>query len=395
MAVEGKTILQTPERTELTGKEGIPFQEGERNGHVLLERINEYVSGNVVYILPGALETTKDWSTTDVESIVGNWDEFVEAVNHKVVIAKVSIGYDGIIAYIPAGIVKLDGFIGFYINAGNGIFVYSISSDRISLETLVVVPNVINNLNSDNEESALSAAQGKVLNDKIAEISNPASADKDGLMSKEDKKTFDSIRFSENENSIWFNGKKYGATLFKNLFGLSTGSSNEEIKTALGGNTYNDISKMVDRGILFLNINNKALQHVMIRIENTGSSEGDYLHIRGLSDASDTAYIKIRHYNGTFSIPSAVKRDNLLFKSGIVNVLDSSASDLPLSAAMGKQLNNGKISRSEIVNDLDSNNSGKPLSAAMGKELNDKIEAIKSEISALRDEIEALKGSGA
>lgn len=300
MAVEGKTILQTPERTELTGKEGIPFQDGGRNGHVLLERIREY-------------------SQTEV----------------------------------------------------------------------------VDDLTSDDSEKALSAAQGKVLNDKIAEISNPASADKDGLMSKEDKKAFDSIRFSEDENSIWFNGKKYGATLFKNLFGLSTGSSNEEIKTALGGNTYNDISQMVDRGILFLNINNKALQHVMIRIENTGSSEGDYLHIRGLSDASDTAYIKIRHYNGTFSIPSAVKRDNLLFKSGIVNVLDSSASDLPLSAAMGKQLNNGKISRSEIVNDLDSNNSGKPLSAAMGKELNDKIEAIKSEISALRDEIEALKGSGA
>lgn len=186
------------------------------------------------------------------------------------------------------------------------------------------------------------------------------------------------MSFSTDENSIWFNGKKYGATLFKNLFDLSTGSSNEEIKTALGGTTYNDISKMVDRGTLFLNINNKALQHVMIRIENTGSSEGDYLHIRGLSDASDTAYIKIRHYNGTFSIPSAVKRDNLLFKSDIVNGLDSSASDLPLSAAMGKQLNTGKISRSEIVNDLNSNNLGKPLSAAMGKELNDKINALGS-----------------
>lgn len=186
------------------------------------------------------------------------------------------------------------------------------------------------------------------------------------------------MSFSTDENSIWFNKKNYGAVVFKNLFGLSTSSSNEEIKAALGGNTYNDISQMVDRGILFLNINSKALQHVMIRIENTGSSEGDYLHIRGLSDASDTAYIKIRHYNGTFSIPSAVKRDNLLFKSGIVNVLDSSASDLPLSAAMGKQLDNGKISRSEIVNDLGSNNSGKPLSAAMGKALNDKISALGS-----------------
>ena len=177
------------------------------------------------------------------------------------------------------------------------------------------------------------------------------------------------MSFSTDENSIWFNGKKYGATLFKNLFGLSTGSSNEEIKTALGGNTYNDISKMVDRGILFLNINNKALQHVMIRIENTGSSEGDYLHIRGLSDASDTAYIKIRHYNGTFSIPSAVKRDNLLFKSGIVNVLDSSASDLPLSAAMGKELNDEKLAKTDVVNNFTTNDTTKPLSAAQGYKL--------------------------
>lgn len=393
MAVEGKTILQTPERTELTGKEGIPFQDGGRNGHVLLERINEYVSGNVVYILPGALETTKDWSTTDVESIVGNWDEFVEAVNHKVVIAKVSIGYDGIIAYIPAGIVKLDGFIGFYINAGNGIFVYSISSDRISLETLVVVPNVINNLNSDNEESALSAAQGKVLNDKIAEISNTASADKDGLMSKEDKKTFDSIQFSEDENSVRFDGEKYGATLFRNVFGLSTGSSNEEIKTALGGNTYDDILQMVNRGILFLNINNKALQHVMIRIENKGSSEGDYLHIQGFSDASDIAYIKIRHYSGSFNVAGAVQRDNIIFKTDIVNEF-APLSDKPLSANMGKKLNDEKLPKSFVVNNLTTTDTNKALSAAMGKELNDKIEAIKSEISALRDEIEALKGSG-
>lgn len=189
------------------------------------------------------------------------------------------------------------------------------------------------------------------------------------------------MSFSTDENSIWFNKKNYGAVVFKNLFGLSTSSSNEEIKTALGGNTYNDISQMVDRGILFLNINSKALQHVMIRIQNTGSSEGDYLHIRALSDASDTAYIKIRHYNDTFSIPSAVKRDNLLFKSDIVNVLDSSASDLPLSAAMGKQLNNGKVSRSEIVNVLNSNDSGKPLSAAMGKELNDKIGSLNTKLS--------------
>nr|UWG93258.1 MAG: hypothetical protein [Bacteriophage sp.] len=188
------------------------------------------------------------------------------------------------------------------------------------------------------------------------------------------------MSFSTDENSVWFNGKKYGATLFKDLFGLSTGSSNEEIKTALGGNTYNDISQMVDRGILFLNINNKVLQHVMIRIQNTGSSEGDYLHIRGLSDASDTAYIKIRHYNGTFSIPSDVKRDNLLFKSGIVNVLDSSASDLPLSAAMGKKLQDEKLAKTDVVNNLTTTDTSKALSAAQGKVLNDKFNENKINI---------------
>ncbi len=367
MAVEGKTILQTPERTELTGKEGIPFQEGERNGHVLLERINEYVSGNVVYILPGALETTKDWSTTDVESIVGNWDEFVEAVNHKVVIAKVSIGYDGIIAYIPAGIVKLDGFIGFYINAGNGIFVYSISSDRISLETLVVVPNVINNLNSDNEESALSAAQGKVLNDKIAEISNPASADKDGLMSKEDKKTFDSIRFSEDENSIWFNGKKYGAyKLNYKLYELSGESLNQsDIINALDGFTQEHWDLVSEGGIGYM------------VSPSEGIASTTLCSLRAWVDSS-YKYLSIVIYGveGIMCLLFDYNNSSSTYEGTVV-------------------LDRSYIGRDEIVNNLTSTNTDNPLSAAMGKELNDKIEAIKSEISALRDEIEALKGSGA
>lgn len=158
------------------------------------------------------------------------------------------------------------------------------------------------------------------------------------------------ISFSTDENSIWFNKKNYGAVVFKNLFGLSTGSSNEEIKAALGGNTYNDISQMVDRGILFLNINNRALQHVMIRVENTGSSEGDYLHIRAFSDATNTAYIKIRHYNGSFNITQDPIRSNIVLRSDIVNELDASLSDYPLSANMGKKLNDEKLSRTDANN---------------------------------------------
>lgn len=186
------------------------------------------------------------------------------------------------------------------------------------------------------------------------------------------------MSFSTDENSIWFNKKNYGAVVFKNLFSLSTGSSNEEIKAALGGNTYNDISQMVDRGILFLNINNRALQHVMIRIENTGSSEGDYLHIRGLSDASDTAYIKIHHYNGSFNIAQGPIRSNIVFRSDIVNELGSSLSDHPLSANMGKKLNDEKLPKSFVVNNLTTTDATKALSAVQGKVLNDKISALGS-----------------
>lgn len=34
-----------------------------------------------VYVLPGNLQTTEGWYTTDVESIVGNWDEFIKAAS--------------------------------------------------------------------------------------------------------------------------------------------------------------------------------------------------------------------------------------------------------------------------------------------------------------------------
>ena len=57
-----------------------------------------------VYVLPGNLQTTEGWYTTDVESIVGNWDEFIKAVSSgKVIIGCIGgdfmnltlITYDG------------------------------------------------------------------------------------------------------------------------------------------------------------------------------------------------------------------------------------------------------------------------------------------------------------
>ena len=187
------------------------------------------------------------------------------------------------------------------------------------------------------------------------------------------------MSFSTDENSIWFNGKKYGATLFKNVFGLYTSSSNSQITAALGGYAFSTISSMVNEGILFLNINNKALQHVMIRVENTGSSEGDYLHIQGFSDASDTAYIKIRHYNGVFNVPRAAQRNNIVFRTDIMDEF-APLSDYPLSANMGMKLNDEKLDKKDVVNNLTSTDATKALSAAQGKKLNDQISNIKIKI---------------
>ena len=66
--------------------------------------------------------------------------------------------------------------------------------------------DVVDNLTTDEASKALSAAQGKALNDKIAEISNPASAEKDGLMSKEavpvGKASFSEEALQENFNAL-------------------------------------------------------------------------------------------------------------------------------------------------------------------------------------------------
>lgn len=185
------------------------------------------------------------------------------------------------------------------------------------------------------------------------------------------------MSFSTDENSIWFNRRKYGATLFKNVFGLSTSSSNSQIIDALGGYTFSTISSMVNDGILFLNINNNALQHVMIRVENTGSSSGDYLHIQGFSDTSDVAYIKIRHYNGVFNVPKAAQINNIVFKTDIMDEF-APLSDYPLSANMGMKLNDEKLDKKDVVDNLTTTNTSKALSAAQGKALNDKISALGS-----------------
>lgn len=201
MAVEGKTILQTTERTELTGKEGIPFQEGTQNGHVLLEKIKEYISSDV-YICPGAFQTTEGWYTTDVESIVGNWDEFIKAASSgKVIIGCIEGDFNHTI-YMNLTLITYDGNnVLILVSIANCFYswaAYKTEDDSsinfAGITELLLNSSVINSLNSPSTTAPLSANQGRILNEKIAEISNPVSAEKDGLMSKEDKEAFDNMK---------------------------------------------------------------------------------------------------------------------------------------------------------------------------------------------------------
>lgn len=206
MAVEGKTILQTTERTELTGKEGIPFQEGMQNGHVLLEKIKEYIqegsSNNSVHLFKGVCDIDESSNPAEIKEALG-----VDSVNDLMTLAQKGTvfvdetndsRYNTCSVYVLNNVIMISwleseypGLTNLKLNVSG-----SSSGDVFSFNSIedLMIPLVEDNLNSEYPDSALSANQGRILNEKIAEISNPASAEKDGLMSKEDKEAFDNMK---------------------------------------------------------------------------------------------------------------------------------------------------------------------------------------------------------
>lgn len=149
MAVEGKTILQTTERTELTGKEGIPFQEGVQNGHVLLEKIRRFV-------MDGLFETDQFGADIFVLPKGGKLVTWVDDA-----------------AQIP---------LVFYKEYDNGEKQVEVGSPQRHLN--LNSPDMVTvELPGGKKEKLLTESQlGK------------ATSEKDGLMSKEDKKVLDKMK---------------------------------------------------------------------------------------------------------------------------------------------------------------------------------------------------------
>lgn len=131
-----------------------------------------------VYVLPGNLQTTEGWSTTDVESIVGNWDEFTRAVssgkmiigciegdlNHTIYMNLTLITYDSNNVLILVSIANC-----FYLWAAYKTEDDS-SIDFAGITELLLNSSVINSLNSPSTTAPLSANQGRILNDRVTEL---------------------------------------------------------------------------------------------------------------------------------------------------------------------------------------------------------------------------------
>jgi len=125
-----------------------------------------------VYVLPSNLQTTEGWFTTDVESIVGNWDEFTKAVSG----GKIIVGYfqnGGQFVKSTASVIENDGAIFLSFSFYQLLCVYIIDQSYITIATIdnfLCVSSVVDRLNSSGTELPLSANQGRILNEKIVKL---------------------------------------------------------------------------------------------------------------------------------------------------------------------------------------------------------------------------------
>ena len=188
------------------------------------------------------------------------------------------------------------------------------------------------------------------------------------------------MSFSTDENSIWFNGKKYGVHLFKDsIYTLSTSSSHQDIVNALNGLDNSNIKSFVDTGVIGVFRLNESPDYYQ-GIVTLGYEEEEPIHmyLYITDNYYNTKYILINISTPTKYVVEAVEDSSLLREADVANSLTLTSTTTPLSAAMGKKLQDEKLAKSDVVNNLTTTDTSKALSAAQGKVLNDKISALGS-----------------
>lgn len=191
------------------------------------------------------------------------------------------------------------------------------------------------------------------------------------------------MSFSTDENSIWFNGKKYGAyKLNYKLYELSGGSLNQsDIINALDGFTQEHWDLVSEGGIGYMVSPSEGIASTTLcSLRAWVDSSYKYLSIV-IYGVEGIMYLLFYYNNSSSTYEGTVVLDrSYIGRDEIVNNLTSTNTDKPLSAAMGKKLQDEKLSKTDVVNNLTSTDTTKALSAAQGKKLNDQISNIKIKI---------------
>ena len=183
------------------------------------------------------------------------------------------------------------------------------------------------------------------------------------------------MSFSTDENSIWFNGKKYGVYILKGFENLSTDSNTGVIQSFLGDFTYDRWVDAVNTGnIVFVETNNILIPASVY----ANNSEG--LNIMFVTPTY-TYFVSIHYSTSSGYSINLIQQDSLVRVADVNNTLTNSSTDKPLSAAMGKKLNDEKLAKTDVVNSLSDSSTNKALSAAQGKALNDKLSSNKISIN--------------
>lgn len=403
MAVEGKTILQTTERTELTGKEGIPFQEGMQNGHVLVERLKEYVGEGLVK--EDGLKTINGEKLTGIgditiesdtgKPVILRYPKYNETSDDSTMLEKANSGewfctLPQMLENYNDGNLKAP-FIGVQDDTNENFSpvtcyrVYSASNYYFMLYFLESNNNMeiqFRGFRMKYDPQDLTKWTG-VFDNGTVRLSL-ASASNDGLMSKEDKAKVDGIQFNTNENSILFGGKRYVAFHLKRVENLTESSTSEDIASVIGEATednFSSITLFISRGGLFIVQDNWREYAAVANYNSVG--EVRYVQFEYIAKVSN----KIVNKRIMFGFDgSAWSFKTFLTEiAPVADSLSSSSVTHALSAAMGKKLQNEKLAKEDVVDNLTTDEASKALSAAQGKALNDKIAEISNPASAEKD----------
>lgn len=180
------------------------------------------------------------------------------------------------------------------------------------------------------------------------------------------------MSFSTDENSIWFNGKKYGVYILGEVGDLSNSPSSQKIQSFLRDFTYDKWEEAVNIGSLVLVPNSGMLCPAIIGVD-TAPSDSDILLTIFVSAGTTGTYIHIQ-YSASSGYSLGESSSYVLLTTGdVVNSLNVNSPDSVLSAAMGKKLNDEKLAKTDVVNNLTTTDTTKALSAAQGEVLNSRF----------------------